>query len=102
MRRYPLAVPTLECTKEGVIVDREKSITTTVNNEQLKAEVIPTISVKVEKRTRREFDDYLRELIAFKEEHGHVEGEFGIVFCRIKSLPDKCLQALWHIHMLMI
>ena len=92
IRRYPLAVPTLECTKEGVIVDRERSVTTngtipTVKNEELKAKIIPTVSIKIEKRTRREFDDYLRELIAFKEEHGHVDGELGMaIFCGIQFM----------------
>lgn len=84
VRRYPVAVPTLECTREGVIVDREKI---GINNPDMKpaasiasaAGVIPTISVKVEKRTRREFDDYMEKLIEFKEEHGHVDGEFRLV-----------------------
>jgi len=81
IRRYPLAIPTLECTKEGVIVDREKmNINPEIQVDEPSivkvARVIPTISVQVEKRERREFDDYLRQLIKFKEEHGHVDGGF--------------------------
>lgn len=91
VRRYPVAVPTLECTREGVIVDREKI---GINNPEMVlpasiknvAGVIPTINVPVEKRTRREFDDYMQKLIEFKEEHGHVDGELGLAAARVSGL----------------
>jgi hypothetical protein len=82
MRRYPLAVPTLECTKEGIVVDREKS---SVNNAKT-SEIIPTIAVNVEKRERREFDDYLQKLVEFKAEHGHVDGEFHCAMLDFSSM----------------
>lgn len=83
IRRYPLAVPTLECTKEGVIVDREK-----VSSEAQKPLNIPTIAVKVEKRTRREFDDYFKKLVEFKATYGHVDGECVVSCDDIK--PRGC------------
>lgn len=83
IRRYPLAVPTLECTKEGVIVDREK-----VSSEAQKPLNIPTIAVKVEKRTRREFDDYFKKLVEFKEAYGHVDGECCVSCFRVPMIES--------------
>lgn len=57
-------------------MDREK-----VSSEAQKPLNIPTIAVKVEKRTRREFDDYFKKLVEFKEAYGHVDGECFVVSC---------------------
>jgi hypothetical protein len=92
VRRYPIAVPNLECTREGVIVDREKIGVAGIDSLEMAMKppahiasaAIPTVSVIIEKRTRREFDDYMEKLIEFKEEHGHVDGE-GII-CNTKVL----------------
>jgi hypothetical protein len=72
-------MPTMDLARDIAMLKKNKLYAGTGGGKSSVAkarEVLPTVSVVIEKRVRRDFEDYWGKIMEFRAEHGHVDGEF--------------------------